>query len=165
MFVTRCARAGALYIPSASNMTFNGRRVGSRKPYSRTRRVKQAVIVPAAQENKAALRLTIFSNGCAEHPFDVPASVTAAVEAASSVAIDQSVSFLRVLAAFVALLEGDGAPLSSYAGLFSTLRSSLDTHFLELPAATRQALQDSTSACFGAFSDPIAALALYLDGF
>ena len=165
VFVTRCARAGALHIQSASNMTFNGRRVRSLKPYSRTRWVGQAVTVSAAQENMAALRLTLFSNGCAEHPFDVPASVTAAVEAASAAAIDQSVPFLRVLAAVVALLEGDGAPLSSYAGLFSTLRSSLDTHFLELPAATRQALQDSISKRFGAFSDPMAALAFYLDGF
>jgi len=46
----------------------------------------------------------------------------------------------------------------------STLRSSLDTHFLELPAATRQALHRSISTPFGAFSDPMAALTFYLDG-
>jgi len=222
VFVIRCAGAGALHTQSASNMTFNGRRVRSLKPFSRTRWVGQAVTISAAQEHMPALRLTLFSDGCAEHPFDVPASVTAAVEAASVASIDQSVPFLRLLAAVVALIEGNGAPLSSYIAVFpiladvvevktgsrstahwrihfirpngwlrhsfaqlitlldidrigqnwegsntshiSTLRWSLDTHFLELPAATRQALLRSISTRFGAFSDPMAALTFYLDG-
>jgi len=164
-FVTRCTRAGTLHTQSASNMKLNGRRVRSLKRYSRTRCVGQAVTISAVQETMAALRLTLLSIGCAEHPFDVPASVTAAVLAESAAAIDQSVPFLRLSAAVVALIEGDWAPLSSYAGLFSTLRSLLDTHFLELPAATRKALQGNISTRIGAFSDPMAALAFYLDEF
>ena len=63
-----------------------------------------------------------------------------------------------------ATLESDEAPLSSYAGLFATLRATLDTFFLELPLAARVGLQSSLSARFAAFSDPMVALAFYLDG-
>jgi len=69
------------------------------------------------------------------------------------------------LAAAVALLEAEAAPLSSYDSAFATLRSTLDTFFTELPLAAREGVQRSLCARFAAFSDPKVAFAFYLDGF
>lgn len=65
----------------------------------------------------------------------------------------------------VALVEADAAPLSSYAGLLAALRSSLNTHLLELSQATRAGLQRSLAARIAALSDPIVVLAFYPAGY
>ncbi|KAK1860866.1 hypothetical protein I4F81_003452 [Pyropia yezoensis] len=114
--------------------------------------------------NIPSLRHTRFTNTLSDNPFDVPATVIEALEAPSRAAIGQSTPFLKTLAAVVALLEADAAPLSSYAGLFACLRSSLDTNFLEISPATRAALQRSLTTRYAAFADPHVALAFYLDG-
>jgi len=115
--------------------------------------------------NLPALRHTLFAITLSTTPFDDPSSVKEALEAPSRAAIGQSTPFLKALAAMVSLLEADAAPLSSFAGLFSTLRSSLDTYFLEIPLTTRVGLQRRLTARYAAFSDPMVALAFYLDGF
>jgi len=112
------------------------------------------VTISAVQENLPALRHTLLSNADSENPFPVPASVTAALEPASRETIGQSTPFLKVLAAAVALLEAEAAPLSSYAGSFATLCSSLDTFFTELPLAARERVQRSLCARFAAFFRP-----------
>jgi len=118
-----------------------------------------------AEENLPAMRHTLLSKANSDNPFPVPDSVTAALEPTSRHSFPQSMPSLKVLAAAVALIKADAAPLSSYAGLFATLRSALDTFFLELPLAARVGLHSSLSARFAAFSDPKVALGFYLDGF
>ncbi|KAK1868717.1 hypothetical protein I4F81_011200 [Pyropia yezoensis] len=166
VFFLRCGRPRTLHADTVARSVEPGRRaVRGLQAYSRTRWVGEARTISAMEENIPALRHTLFANTLSANPFDVPDSVTEALEAPSRAAIGQSTSFLKTLAAVVALLEADAAPLSSYAGLFATLRSSLDTHFIELPPTTRAGLQRSLSARFASFSDPLVALAYYLDGF
>jgi len=165
IFFMRCGRARALHVSTVAVMSNPGQRIGCLKSYSRPRWAGEAVTVSAAEENLPAMRHTLLSKANSDNPFPVPDSVTAALEATSRHSIHQSTPSLKVLAAAVALLEADAAPLSSYAGLFATLRSALDTFSLELPLAARVGLQSSLSARFAAFSDPMVALALYLDGF
>jgi len=165
IFFMRCGRARALHSSTMAVMSNPGQRIGCLKSYSRPRWAGEAVTISAAQEYLPALQHTLLSNAHSDNPFPVPESVTAALEPTSRHSIHQSAPSLKVLAAAVALLEADAAPLSSYAGLFATLRSALDTFFLELPLAARVGLQSSLSARFAAFSDPMVALAFYLDEF
>jgi len=165
VFFMRCGRARAMHASTVAVMSQPGRRIRGLKAYSRTRWAGEAVTISAVQENLPALRHTLLSNAGSGNPFPVSASVTAALEPASRETIGQSTPFLKVLAAAVALLEAEAAPLSSYAGIFATLRSSLDTFFTELPLAAREGVQHSLCARFAAFSDPMVALAFYLDGF
>lgn len=166
VFFLRCGRPRTLHAATVSNLVEPGRRrIRGLQAYSRTRWVGEAGTIAAVEENIPALRHTLFSNTLSENPFDVPTSVTEALKQPSRAAIGQSTPFLTTLAAVVAVLEADAAPLSSYAGLFACLRSSLDTHFSELPPGTRAGLQRCLSARYAAFSDPLVALAFYLDGF
>jgi len=145
-------------------MLNRGQRIRCLKSYSRTRWAGEAVTISGVQENLPALRHTLLSNAHSDNPYPVPDRVTTTLEPTSRDSIHQSTPFLKVLAAVVALLESDEAPLSSYAGLFATLRPTLDTFFLELPLAARVGLQSSLSARFAAVSDTMVALAFYLDG-
>lgn len=123
----------------------------------------EAGTIAAVEENIPALRHTLFSNTLSEHPFDVPTSVMEALEQPSPATVGQSFPFLTTLPAVVAVLEADVGHLSSYAGLFACLRSSLDTHTSKIPPGTRAGLQYSLSARYAAISDPLVALAFYLD--
>lgn len=166
VFFLRCGRPRALHAATVLSFVEPGRqRVRGLQAYSRTRWVGQATTIAAVEENIPSLRHTLFTNTLSDNPFDVPATVIEALEAPSRAAIGQSTPFLKTLAAVVVLLEADAAPLSSYAGLFACLRSSLDTHFLEISPATRAALQRRLTARYAAFADPHVALAFYLDGF
>jgi len=161
----RCGRARALHASTVAVMSNPGQRIQCLKSHSRTRWAGEAVTISAVQENLPALRRTLLSNAHSDNPFPVPDSLTAALEPTSRDSIHQSTPFFKVLAAAVALLEADAAPLSSYAGLFDTLRSTLDTFFLELPLAARVGLQSSLSPRFASISDPMVALAFYLERF
>ena len=166
VFFMRCVRARTEHERTVATMAVPGQPpIPSMQPDSHTRWAGEAATVVAIQANLIAMRRTLFSNTLLTPPFDIPSSVVQALEAPSRDAIGRSTPYLKTLAAVVALLEADAAPLSSYAGLFATLRSSLGTHFLDLPAGTRAALQLSLSARYAAFSNPMIALAFYLDGF
>jgi len=82
------------------------------------------------EENLPALRHTVVANTLSTTLLEVSSSVKEALEAPSRASIGQSTPFLKPLASVLSLLEADAAPLSSFAGLFSTLRSSLDTYFV-----------------------------------
>ncbi len=133
VFFLRCARPRAL--PGAPMLTClepRRRPVRGLQAYSRTRWYGQAATIAAVQENKPALRHTLFTNTVADNTFDVPTTVNEALEALSRAPIGQSTPILKALTAVVALLEADAAPLSSYAGVLACVRLSWDTIFLEI---------------------------------
>jgi len=128
----RCGRPRTLHAATVSSLAVPGSQpVRGLQDYSRARWVEEANTIAAVEENLPALRHTLFANTLSTTPLYVPSSVKEALEALSRAVIGQPTPLLKALAVVVSLLEADAASLSSFAGLFSTLRSSLNTYFLE----------------------------------
>jgi len=109
---------------------------------------------------------TLLENTHSPSPFDVPTPVTDAIRSpAVRSAIDGCVPFLLFLARLVAHMEGDATPLSSYVAIFACLRAPLANHFTGPSVAARQAMQSSLERRYTSFSDPLVALAFWLDPF
>ena len=166
VFFTRSTRAHALLRAVRARLPAAGRRVGSLKTYSRTRWAGEGATIAAVGSNLPALDHTLLENTHSPSPFDVPTPVTDAIRSpAVRSAIDGCVPFLLFLARLVAHMEGDATPLSSYVAIFACLRASLANHFTGLSVAARQAMQSSIERRYTSFSDPLVALAFWLDPF
>jgi len=132
IFFMRCGRPRTLRAATVSSLAVPGSRpVRGLQDYSRARWVGEANTIAAVEENLPALRHTLFANTLSTTPLYVPSSVKEALEAPSRAVIGQPTPLLKALAVVVSLLDADAASLSSFAGLFSTSRSSLNTYFLE----------------------------------
>jgi len=109
---------------------------------------------------------TLLENTHSFSLFDVPTPVTDAMRSPGvQSAIDGCVPFLLFFARLVAQMEGDATPLSSYVAIFACLRASLANNFTGLSVAARQAMQYSLESRYTSFSDPLVALAFWVDPF
>lgn len=112
----RCGRARLIQAATVANSVEPRRRpMRGLQACSSTRWVGEAGTIAAVQEDIPALRHILFANTISDHAFDVPTSAAEVLDQRRRAAIGQSTPLLGKLAAVVALLEANAAPLSSYA--------------------------------------------------
>ena len=167
VFFTRSTRAHALLKAVRAGLEVGGgRRDGSLRAYSRTRWAGERSTFASVGANLPALRHTLLENTHSAAPFEVSGPGADDIRSPTiPKAMDACAPLLSLLPRLVAVLEADGAPLSSYAGVFGCLRAALANHFVPWAVGWRQQLQTSLGRHFTAFSDPLVGLAWCVDPF